>query len=131
MDERLRATISDLRRRGSSGAADWLMEEYPVGNSNSGEALTIILHLSWKKPDQQRLADHFLSGLPFASARPYEAFASFMSVPSLIEVMRKYLPSCDRKQLFEYHVAPVLARAAKTPADREAVETFLAEVRAR
>jgi hypothetical protein len=78
-----------------------------------------------------RLAEHYVSRMPFASPRPYEVFASFMKVPRLIDVMRKYVPSDDRKQLFEYLAAPVLARAAKTPKDREAVQSFLAEVRAR
>ena len=131
MDEHLRTILSELRSKGSSEAADWLSQHYPASSANSGEAFTIIPHLSWKKPDQKRLADHYLSGLPFASARPYEAFASFMRVPLLIEIMRKYLPASDRKQLFEYHVAPVLTRAAKTPEDREAVESFIAEVKAR
>ena len=129
MDERLRTVVSDLRNKGSSEAADWLTEHYPAGGANSGEAFTIISHLSWKKPDQQRLADHYLSSLPFASARPYEVFASFMKVPLLIEIMRKYLPLGDRRQLFEYHAAPVLTRAAKTPEDREAVDSFLAEMK--
>lgn len=131
MDERLKAVLSDLRNKGSSEAADWLIGHYPAGGANSGEAFTIISHLSWKRSDQQRLADHYLSGLPFASARPYEVFASFMKVPLLIEIMRKYLPTGDRRQLFEYHAAPVLTRAAKTPEDREAVDSFLADVKAR
>lgn len=130
MDERLRKIVNDLRHRGSNEAADWLTEHYPAGSANSGDALTIISHLSWKRPDQQRLADHYLSGIPFASARPYEVFASFMKVSPLIEIMRKYIPSDDRKQLFEYHAAPVLMRAAKTSADQEAVRGFLAELKA-
>jgi hypothetical protein len=58
-------------------------------------------------------------------------FASFMKVSRLIDIMRKYVPSDDRKQLFEYHAAPVLRRAAKTSEDQEAVRSFLAEVKAR
>ncbi len=131
MDERLRMIVSDLRNRVSGEAADWLTEHYPVDSPNSGEAFTIISHLSWKSPDQQRLADYYLSGLPFASARPYKTFASFMRVTLLIETLRKYLPTDERKQLFEYHVAPVLKQAAKTPEDQEAVKSFLAEVKAR
>lgn len=131
MDQRLRSIVSDLREKGSNEAASWLMEHYPTGNGGAGEALTIIAHLSWKKADQVRLAEYYLSGMPFASARPYEVFASFMNVPSLIEIMRKYVPSGDRKQLFEYHAGPVLTRAAKTPVDRDAVQNFLEEVKAR
>ena len=131
MDERLRSIVSDLRERGSSEAAGWLMEHYPVGSANSGEALTIIAHLSWKKADQVRLAEHYLSSMPFAHAQPYEVFASFMSMSGLIGVMRKYIPSGERKQLFEYHAVRVLTRAAKTSKDREAVQKFLEEVKAR
>lgn len=78
MDERLRSVVSDLREKGSGEAANWLMEHYPVGGANSGEAFTIIPHLSWKRADQVRLAEYYLSGMPFAHAQPYEVFASFM-----------------------------------------------------
>lgn len=132
MDQRLRALVSDLRKLSSSEAADWIMEKYPSGGMNSGEAMTIISHLSWKKPDQFRLAEHYISALPFANARPYEVFASFMQVPRLIDILKKRIPSDDRgKQLLEYHAAPVLTRAAKTPEDHEAVRGFLAELKAR
>jgi len=131
MDERLRSIVRDLRKKDSSEAANWLMEHYPAGGPNSGEALKIISHLSWKKADQVRLAEKYLSGVPFADARAYEVFASLMKLPRLIEIMRKYIPRGDRRQLFEYHVAPVLRRAAKTPEDEKAVQSFLAEVRAR
>ncbi len=131
MDERLRSIVGDLRKMGSGEAAGWLMEHYPIASPNWGEAITIIPHLSWKKADQARLADYYLSGMPFASARVYEAFASFMQLPRLIDIMRKHLPTDDRKQLLEYHAAPVLTRAAITPEDKDAVRSFLLEVAAR
>jgi hypothetical protein len=131
MDERLRSIVGDLRRKDSGDAANWLMEHYPVTTDHWGEAIMIIPHLSWKRGDQTRLAEYYLSRLPFASGRVYEAFASFMKVSRLIDVMRKYLPTDDRKQLLEYHAAPVLTRAAKTAEDHEAVQSFLTELKAK
>jgi len=127
MDERLRSIVADLRAKSSGEAADWLMRHYPV--SGDGEAITIIQHLSWKKADQIRLAEYYLSAIPFASARPYEVFASFIQTRRLVDILRKYMPNKDRRQLLEYHAGPVLTRAAKTPEDNEAVQSFLGELR--
>lgn len=130
MDQKLRTLIGDLRKMSSSQAADWLMDRYPAGSANWGDAMTILVHLSWKKAEQERLANHYLSRVPFASARPYEAFASFMQVSRLIDILRKGIPHDRRDRgLLEYHVGPVLARAARTPADHEAVQRFLSELK--
>jgi hypothetical protein len=127
MNERQRQILSDLRKKGSTEVADWLMQQYPAG---SGEAMIILAHLSLKRMDQVRLAEHYLSRLPFADARPYKTFASFMQVRRLVEIMRKHIPTDNRdKQLLEYYAAPVLNRAAKTAEDREAVQRFLAELK--
>jgi hypothetical protein len=130
IDERLRLILSDLRKKGSSEVADWLMQHYPAGSLGSGEAIILLAHLSLKRADQARLAEHYLSRLPFASARPYETFASFMQVRQLVQIMRKYVPDDQQgKQLLEYYAAPVLNRAAKNAEDHEAVQRFLAELK--
>lgn len=132
MDQRLRSITSDLRKKNSSDATDWLLERYPIDGADWYEALTIIPHLSWKNADKVRLADFYLTRMPFASSQPYEAFASFIGLPRLIDIIRKYVPSDDRKKdLLEYHLAPVLRRAAKTAEDQAAVQTFLLELKAR
>lgn len=102
------------------------MREYPVTQDRWGEAITIIPHLSWKRSDQIRLAECYLSRVPLGSARAYQAFAKCMSVPLLLSVLRKYPPVAARKSLYDYHVAPVLRAAAKTAGDRASVEHFLA-----
>ena len=130
MDERLRSVVNDLRKKSYSEAAGWLIQQYPAGSPRSGEAIVILAHLSWKRAEQVRLAEHYLSDLPFAHARPYETFASFMKVRYLVDILRKHIPSDrQRKQLLEYHAAPVLNRAAKTTEDREAVRRFLEELK--
>jgi hypothetical protein len=131
MDERLKSILSDLRKKSSNEAANWLMERYPLGSPNSGEPITILSHLSWKKADQVRLAEYYLSNMPFANAWAYKAFARIMSVHRLVEIMKKHIPSDDRKKLLEYHVATVLASAARSQGDREAVQSFLTELKAR
>jgi hypothetical protein len=121
--------VNDLRKMASSEAAEWLIEQYPVGSANWGDAIGIMAHLSWKKADQARLADHYLSRLPFASAKPYEVFASFMNISRLVDILRKNAPSgVSDRNLLEYHAGPVLVRAAHTPEDRELVERFRLEL---
>ena len=131
MNERQRQILSDLRKKGSSEVADWLMQHYPAGSLGSGEAIILLAHLSLKRADQARLAEHYLSRVSLGSARPYETFASFMRVRHLVEIMRKHIPGDNgRKRLLAYYAAPVLNRAAKTAEDHEAVQRFLAELKA-
>ena len=132
MDQRLASLASDLRKMSSSEAAEWLIDRYPVGSAGWGEAITIMPHRSWKKADQVRLARHYLSRLPYANAKPYEVFASFMKISRLVDILRENTPNSawDRK-LLEYHVGRVLAQAIKKPEDREIVENFISELKAR
>jgi hypothetical protein len=126
MDEKQRQICGHLRELQSSEAADWLMERYPISGVQWGEALLVMPHRSWKKRDQIRLAKYYLSKIPFASARGYEVFASFMSVTSLISVIRDLVPpSAEDRRLIEYHLAPVLRRKAESDKDMTAVRSFL------
>ncbi|MCA3081003.1 MAG: hypothetical protein ING71_19725 [Rhodocyclaceae bacterium] len=129
MDQRIRSLVQDLRKLGSNKAATWLIKEYPADGGRSGDAILMIGHLSWKKSDQIRLAEHYLQGLPFATARPYEVFASFMEISRLIEIMRQYILKSDRKDLFLYHVGPVLTEAAKSTRNQDIVQNFLEELK--
>lgn len=55
-----------------------------------------------------------------------------MNVSRLVGIMKKYIPTDEgHRQLLEYHVAPVLMRAAKNPEDHDAVQSFMAELKAR
>ncbi|MGN6580430.1 MAG: hypothetical protein ACTHJ1_10675 [Bordetella sp.] len=132
MNKTIEPIVDDLRKMTSNEAAEWLIERYPIGSAKWGDAIVIMAHLSWKKADQIRLADHYLSRLPFASAKPYEVFASFMKVSRLVDILRKNAPvgTADRS-LLEYHAGPVLMRAAQTPEDREMVENFRLELNTR
>ena len=126
MDEKQRAICAHLRTLSSAEAADWLFEHYPTSSANWGVALQAIPHRSWERCDQIRLAQYYLAGVPFASARGYEVFASFMSVPNLLAVLREYIPTRrEDKQLLGYHLAPVLRRIAKSERDRAAAGSFL------
>jgi hypothetical protein len=121
----------DLRKMSSGEAADWLMTHYPADSENVGEALNIAFHLSWKKADQLRLAEHYLTRLPFASARPYEVFASILPVHRLVAVLKERMPADEaRRDLLRYLAGPVLTRAVKTARDQEAVQAFMSEVKA-
>jgi hypothetical protein len=111
----------------SGEAADWIIERYPLDSLNSGEAMTVISHLSWKKPDQVRLAEYYLSALPFANSKPYEVFASLVPLYKLVDILAKYVPSDDwGKKLLGYHAKSILEGAVKTPKDRDALQSFIA-----
>jgi hypothetical protein len=129
MTKDIKLIIDYLRNMTSDQAADWLMEKYPVRNNNWGEAIIIMSHLSWKKEDQLRLANHYLSKLPFANGRPYTVFASFMKISTLVKVLQKHTPTdfSDRR-LIEYYAGPILEKAAKNSKDRALVESFRQEL---
>jgi hypothetical protein len=131
MDQHIRSMVADLRKMSSGEAADWLMARYPADCENIGEALDVASHLSWKKADQLRLAEHYLGRLPFANAKPYQALASIMPVHRLVAVLKERIPSDEsRRDLLWYLAGPVLTGAVKTARDREAVEAFMSEVKA-
>jgi hypothetical protein len=126
MDEKQREICAHLRELQSSEAASWLMAHYPTSSSHWGEALVVMPHRSWEKRDQIRLAKYYLSRIPFASARGYEVFASFMSVKNMIAVIRNYIPPISEdKKLLAYHIAPVLRRKAESDKDLAIVGSLL------
>lgn len=128
MDNRLKTIAAELGQMTSAQAADWLISTYPVDQPEYGDAVTLIPHRSWKRSDQLRLARHYLQKIPFASARPYEVFASFMSFELFVGAIREQLPSSRADiDLLLYHLSPVLKKAAKTEADYELLRSFIAE----
>jgi hypothetical protein len=132
MNQQLRALASDLRKMSSRDAADWLMDRYPAGSNDWGKAISLLRRRSWERADQVRLAHHYLSRLPFASPKPYEAFASFMQVSWLIDIVSEHIPSNEQdRSLLEYHLGPVLAHAAKTAEDHEKLQHLMLVLNAR
>jgi hypothetical protein len=128
MDNRLKTISAELNQMTSAQAADWLIENFPVDRTDYGDAITLIPHRSWKRSDQLRLARHYFQKIPFASPRPYEAFASFMSFDNLMKVIKEFLPSKREDiELLIYHFSPVLKKAAKTDGDLEVMRSFIAE----
>jgi hypothetical protein len=61
-------------------AATFLLEAFPLEALNHSEAFCVMVHSSWKRDDQIRLARCYLRKMPFASATPYREFASLMSL---------------------------------------------------
>ena len=132
MDQHIRSAAGVLRKMSSGEAADWLLTHYPADSENIGEGLSIASHLSWKKADQLRLAEHFLSRVPFASARPYQMLASIMPVHRLVAALKERIPSDESgRDLLWYHVGPVLSRAARTARDQQAAQALMSDVKAR
>ena len=114
----------------SSDAATWLMETFPLDREGWGEALVLMPHRSWKRADQLRLARYYLSRIPFAGPRGYEAFLSFMSVPRMLAVLKEHLPADpDERSLLAYYLGPLLARTARSATDSAAADDFLERLR--
>lgn len=118
-----------LKGLASEDAASLLMETFPIESENYSEAFKIMAHRSWKKNDQLRLARFYLRKTPFANSKPYEVFASFMSLPTLISVVKEAISNKpDDRQFIIYHVAPVLKKNIKTEKDRGLVDSFIMEL---
>lgn len=80
--------ILKLGKMSSRYAADWLVLTHPIGIADYGNAIALITRRPWKRSDQIRLARHYLGKLPFASARVYEAFLSFMSISLFLDFIK-------------------------------------------
>lgn len=117
---------AQLRKMESSAAADWLIENYPIEHPRYWEVFQIIPHVSWKRPEQARLAKYYLRKRPFASASPYAVFASIMSFTRFLKAMREVIPDApnDREMLL-YLLRPVLEESAKTNRDKELAELLI------
>lgn len=129
MDSKLQAISLELRAMESDQAASWLISTYPVSNPGYGDVFQLLRARSWKRADQLRLARYYLQKMPFASAKPYEAFATFMSLKLFILVLREFLPKTRADiDLLAYHLTAVLEKAVQTSDDRDAVNAFLCEL---
>lgn len=123
---RIQTTLKELA---SQDAASFLMETFPIEAANYSEAFKVMAHRSWEKTDQLRLARFYLKKTPFVSSKPYEVFASFMSLPTLISVVKEAISNKPgERQFIAYHVAPVLKSNIKTEKDRNLVDKFMAEL---
>ena len=132
MNEELRSLARELRDLPSEAAADHLLNRYPPGGAEAGTARELIARLSWSKRDQVRLAQEYLKSGPFAAAKPYKTFAQMMPLRRLLPILASVVPeSEDRRDLFLYHVAPVLREAVKTPSEVQSVNEFVREVEER
>ena len=129
MDCKLQAISRELRSTESDQAASWLINTYPLSNPEYGDVFQFLKGRSWKRADQLRLARYYLQKMPFASAKPYEAFITLMSLKLLISVLGEFLPKSNADiDLLVYHIRPVLEKAAQTSDDHDAVNAFLSFV---
>ncbi|RFA30964.1 hypothetical protein CAI21_03020 [Alkalilimnicola ehrlichii] len=128
MNKIQRQQCEQLRALPSTEAAAWLMDKYGVGQTNWGEAFILLPHRSWSREDQIRLARYYFQKMPFAQSRPYEVFASFMSLPLLVQVLGECMPRAKADiELVRYYLAPVLKKKARSAAEVQLVEIFLSE----
>jgi hypothetical protein len=129
MDNRMRLLSEELRNKSSSDAADWLIEKFPTDCEEYGDAIALMMHRSWKREDQVRLAKYYLRKQPFSSSKVYESFAAFMRLDRFLKVVREYLPNDEAdRNLLVYHLGPVLKKYAKTDKEKEIVKMFMSEI---
>ena len=102
-----------------------------IGRGGRGDPYVVMPHRSWKRSDQIKLADCFLSNLPLGAKFGYESFLSFMSLPVFIDVIKRNLPEKDGYDLLIYYLEPTLWKHAKTDKDRKLVEEFIHELKSR
>jgi hypothetical protein len=116
MDETQRKNCEIIRNMSSSDAADWLLTNHP------NDGCFYVAKRTWKKQEQIRLANHFLSRIPHATDRCYEALLSVMALPRFVEVVEANLPEeSSKKNLLEYYLLPALNKFVKSPTDKAAV----------
>ena len=129
MDQKLRPEIGEIRRMSSGDAASYLLDKYPREASNWHVALRIIPHRSWKAKDQLRLAEHYFATPAFASPRPYEVFAAFMSLENFLSIMKVHaVYDASRRDLLCYHLGGVLQIYETNEQNRQRVSAFLKDL---
>lgn len=128
MNSEQRKLCLQLVKMESEEAAEWLMSMYPVQSEDYGLALLLIPHRSWRRSEQKRLARYYFKKLPFSGAMAYEAFASVMSVSSLLSCVKEFLPMSDADaSLLLYYLIPTLKKYAKNDSDSQLIDEFLNE----
>lgn len=129
MDSTQKSLSKKLGDMTSEEAAGWLLSNYPIDKPGYQDAITLITHRSWQRPEQLRLSRYYLGKLPFSSAKPYEAFASFMSIKLVLKVIEGFIPETDAdRKLLLYHLRPVLQKSTRSDADRELVAAFISQM---
>lgn len=121
-----RAEEEKLRSLESAAAADYILRTYPLEALQWGRALELVALRTWNREDQVRLAEHYLSRIPFASALPYEVFASLLSFGDFAKVIQSHWPKaeCDNGLLC-LHLTPVVERYVEAGADRKEADDLL------
>jgi hypothetical protein len=116
MNEAQRSNCNLLRSMESSEAAEWLLRNHPQ------DGCIYIAKRSWRKDDQVRLAEHFLSSIPHASSICYEALLSIMSIPRFVGIVEKLIPEdASGRELLNYHLMPACVKAVKTDKDQSVI----------
>jgi len=117
MNEIMRAYVAELREMPSEKAADWLLQRYPRG----GEAIILLEHISLRKSDYRRLAEHYLAGPPHAHDRAYRLFGHRLGLTRLVRVLAEAQGRDSRDaDLLAYHLRPMLRDAKDAEELREA-----------
>lgn len=122
--------LNELRALGSEAAATYLMTQYGVECRHYfHRPLHLMLHCSWKRSDQVRLAHHFLLTKPFNEhVKHLGDFASFMSLRLLVKLIREHMKiGVLDLWTFRNYVELVLTSKAKSERDKALVSQLMAE----
>lgn len=117
MNETMRAYAAELRAMPSEEAADRLLQRYPRG----GEAIILLEHISLRKSDYRRLAEHYLAGPTHSHDRAYRLFGSRLGLTELVRIIGETQGRDGRDaDLLAYHLKPMLRDAKNAEELREA-----------
>lgn len=101
-------TPKNLKNYSSEDALNIIMQTYQINAENYYLAFDLIQSKSWKKSERKKLADYYLSKLPFASNKPYIIFLKIMPLKELLEIISTKLPSDSSKMnLLIYHLESI------------------------
>ena len=94
MNDRQTKLQSQLLSFTSSEAFTWLVSNFSPDNGDDiGEALTLIAHRSWMKPEQVKLFDTYFSKSFPSGKRSLEIFSKIMSTKILAKKLESFTNS--------------------------------------
>lgn len=126
--ENINSICIQLRNMAPGEAVDWVIENFPSDDPSYGTVFDIIPKISWRKGDQERLANYYLRGMPFANGRAYAALSKVMSIERFLKIADGFMPkNSEDVDLALYYLIPVLAEVIRSESDRTLFNKFVSK----
>lgn len=124
MNENERKLCKILRQLDEEDAVGWFKERFPpYDGRKAGLGMQIIGHRSWRRRSQIDLAHYYFENLGIGCALQ---FVPFMSIPLLISILDRYLPTDPKSlQKISYYLVPALRKNSRSDRDVQEVNRFV------